>query len=164
MRLPFLPMASGRKPWWSRAAIRLFVGQDDERVRSLDLRERVADLFDLVLLSAPGDQVEDDLGVGRRLEDRPVLLELPAGCAGNSSGCRCGRWRCCRLVEDGERLDVRLVVCEPRRWNSGCGRWPRCPCSELGEHALPRCRRRSPGRNPCGRGTGVCPLPGRIPL
>ena len=57
-------------------ADQLLVGERDERVGALDLAQRVDEAVDDARLAAAGDEVEDHLGVGGRLEDRAVADEL----------------------------------------------------------------------------------------
>ena len=54
------------------------LGQEDERVGPPHLTERVDDPPEEHLLLRGRDQVDDDLAVDRRLEDRPTRLELRA--------------------------------------------------------------------------------------
>jgi hypothetical protein len=66
--LPFLPSTSGRKPCGSRTAI-ISVGREEEqREAALDLGHRLLEA--LLEVGRAGDQVEDDFGVGGRVEDR----------------------------------------------------------------------------------------------
>ena len=54
------------------------VEQAHQRPGALDLAERVGDAAEDALLAAPGDQVDDHLGVGGGVEKGAILNELPA--------------------------------------------------------------------------------------
>ena len=92
-----------------------------------DLRERFADLFELIGLLAACDEMEDDLRIGRRLEDRTIILQALTDLAEVGEVAVVGDGEVAGLVQHGEGLDVGLVVRGHRRWNSGYARWPPFP-------------------------------------
>ena len=76
------PSASGRKPCGSRTAISRSLRQHQERERALDLRHRLDDgVLDAGGLRARVE-MQHDLGVGARLEDRALPHQLVAQLAG----------------------------------------------------------------------------------
>ena len=65
-------------------ADQLLVGERHEGIGALDLADRLDEAVDELRLAAAGDEVDDDLGVRRRLADRAVA---DRGC-----GAASGRW------------------------------------------------------------------------
>ncbi len=82
------------------------LGHEEERIRAFDAGERVQDaVFDRHLVRL-GDEMDEDLGVGRRLEDRPLALELGAEIVGvRKVAVVADRERAARII-DSERLRV----------------------------------------------------------
>ncbi len=70
------PRISGRTPKRIAAADHLLGRQPDQRIGALDARQRIDDAIDQRSLGAGGDEVEDHLGIGGRLEDRSAALQL----------------------------------------------------------------------------------------
>src|SRR5450432_3268232 len=90
-------------------------GQEDERVRTADLRERVGDAVRQIVLPRARDQVDDALGVGGRREDRALGLEALAQLAGvDEVAVVAERDRPARVV-DGDGLRVLLGRVTGRR-------------------------------------------------
>ena len=59
-------------------ADQLVVGQHDQRIGALDLAQRLDEALDQLGLAAAGDEMENDLRVGRRLKDRALADEFAA--------------------------------------------------------------------------------------
>ena len=88
----------------------LVVGQQQEAEGALELRERVEDLIHLLGAAALRDQVEDQLGVGGRLEERAPLAEGAPQLAGVREVAVVRERDVAVAVVDHEGLDVGLVV------------------------------------------------------
>ena len=101
-----LPRQSGRMPIGSRTAISSVGVRHSERVRAAHLRERVGDAILAGALRADGDQVDDDLGVARALEDRAARLESFAQRFGVGEVAVVGDGDRAARVVDGDRLRV----------------------------------------------------------
>ncbi len=91
------------------------VGQNHERERTLDLRERVEHLVDAAGAAALRDQVEDEFAVGRRLKQRTALLEALPQLARVREVAVVAERDVARLVVDDEGLHVGEVVRRARR-------------------------------------------------
>ena len=63
---------------WVARADQLLVGQADEGVGAFQLAQPLDEAVDEAVALGPGDQMQDDLGVGRRLHDGAVAHELAA--------------------------------------------------------------------------------------
>ena len=93
-------------PSGSRTAIKRLWRQAEQRVGALDLAQRVGDAILDRALRAHRDQMDDDFGVARALEDRAASLELFAQRLGVRQVAVVGdRDRAARVV-DRDRLRV----------------------------------------------------------
>ena len=72
-----LPSTSGRMPHGSRHGFDAIGEQEQQAERALQMLAARAAADRLVHVRRLGQQVNDDLGVGRALENVPVLLVLP---------------------------------------------------------------------------------------
>ena len=130
---PRRPSASGLNPWGSRAATRRSGVRTISEKAPVTCEQRLDDR----LLGGPclraGVQVEDDLGVARRLEDRALAHELAAQFAGVDQVAVVADRDLAVGAVDQQRLGVQLVAVTRRRVaDVPDGRVP----GQRGEHAL----------------------------
>ena len=77
-----LPRTSGRMPHGSRTGFHPVGKQKQQAERPLQVLEHVRQRVVLLKVRRLGQQVDDDFGVGRALEDVAVLFVLLGGAAG----------------------------------------------------------------------------------
>ena len=103
-------------------------GQADQRIGALDLLQRVDEAVEQGAVAGGRDEVDDDLGVAGRLEDRAAPVRARGAASSRWKYCRYGRWRS-RPRRDRRRAAGRCAA-PSRRWsNSGHGRSRRWPGS-----------------------------------
>ena len=108
--------------------------QKQQAERPLQMLQHVRQRIVLFHVRRLGQQVNDDFGIGRALEDMAVFLVLLAEQGGVDQ---------IAIVRDGDRPQEILpqkrlgvaAVCSIRSWNIGHARWRRCPASSSREHA-----------------------------